>query len=44
MKVSVIIPTYKPKDYLWKCLDSIAKQTFPKEDFEVILVLKKHLF
>lgn len=39
MKVSVIIPTYKPKNYLWKCLDSIAKQTFPKEDFEVILVL-----
>ncbi len=39
MKISVIIPTYKPKAYLWECLDSICKQTFPKEDFELILVL-----
>lgn len=39
MKISVIIPTYKPKDYLWECLESLVKQTFPKEDFEVILVL-----
>lgn len=39
MKISVIIPTYKPKDYLWECLDSLAAQTFAKEDFEVILVL-----
>lgn len=39
MKISVIIPTYKPQDYLWECLDSLNIQTFPKEDFEVILVL-----
>ena len=39
MKISVIIPTYKPKEYLWECLDSLVKQTFPKDDFEVILVL-----
>ena len=39
MKISVIIPTYKPKDYLWDCLSSLVKQTFPKEDFEVVLVL-----
>lgn len=39
MKISVIIPTYKPKDYLWECLDSLVNQTFPKENFEVILVL-----
>ena len=39
MKISVIIPTYKPQVYLWECLDSISKQTFPKEDFEVILIL-----
>lgn len=39
MKISVIIPTYKPQDYLWECLDSLVMQTFPKEDFEVILVL-----
>lgn len=39
MKISVIIPTYKPQDYLWECLNSLVAQTFPKEDFEVILVL-----
>lgn len=38
-KISVIIPTYKPQAYLWECLDSLLVQTFPKEDFEVILVL-----
>ena len=39
MKVSVIIPTYQPQDYLWECLDSLVAQTFPKGDFEVVLVL-----
>lgn len=39
MKVSVIIPTYKPQSYLWECLDSLVKQTFSKADFELILVL-----
>lgn len=39
MKISVIIPTYKPQCYLWDCLDSLVNQTFIKEDFEVILVL-----
>ena len=39
MKVSVIIPTYKPQDYLWTCLDSLKSQTFPKEDFELIIIL-----
>ena len=39
MHISVIVPTYKPKEYLWECLDSLADQTFPKDDFEVILIL-----
>lgn len=39
MKLSVIVPTYKPQAYLWECLDSIYKQTFPKQDYELILVL-----
>ena len=39
MKISIIIPTYKPQAYIWECLDSIKKQTFPKADFELILVL-----
>ena len=39
MKISVIIPTYKPQEYIWECLHSLCVQTFPKEDFEVIIVL-----
>ncbi|MBO7261336.1 MAG: glycosyltransferase family 2 protein [Alistipes sp.] len=39
MKISVIIPSYKPQAYIWECLDSIKNQTFSKEDFEIILVL-----
>lgn len=39
MKISVIIPTYKPREYLCECLDSLEKQTFPKSDFEIVLVL-----
>lgn len=39
MKISVIIPTYKPQSYLWECLDSICNQTFPKADYDVIIVL-----
>lgn len=39
MKISVIVPTYKPQAYLWECLDSIYNQTFPKAEYEVILVL-----
>ena len=39
MKISVIVPTYKPLAYLWECLDSIYDQTFPKEEYELLLVL-----
>lgn len=38
-KVTVIVPTYKPGRYLWDCLDSLKNQTFPKDDYEVIVVL-----
>ena len=38
-KISVIIPTYAPKEYLWKCLDSLENQTLSKKEFEVLLVL-----
>ncbi len=39
MKISVIVPTYKPQAYLWECLDSIYNQTFPKTEYELVLVL-----
>ena len=39
MKISVILPTYKPGKYLRECLDSLAAQTLDKNDYEVIVVL-----
>ena len=39
MKISVIIPTYKPKAYLWECLNSLCNQSFHFEDYEIIIVL-----
>lgn len=39
MKISVIVPTYRPQGYLWECLDSVYNQTFSKSDYELILVL-----
>ncbi len=38
-KISIIIPTYKPKDYIWTCLDSVCAQTMSPELWEVIVVL-----
>lgn len=37
--VSVIIPSYKPGDYVWQCLDSFYCQTLERSRFEVIVVL-----
>ena len=39
MKISVIIPTYRPGAYIFECLDSLRHQTLPKNQFEVIVVL-----
>ena len=39
MKISVIVPTYRPQGYLWECLDSVYNQTFAKSDYELVLVL-----
>ncbi|MEH6307448.1 glycosyltransferase [Olivibacter sp. CPCC 100613] len=36
--VSIIIPTYKDWQRLSLCLDALSKQTFPGENFEVIVV------
>lgn len=44
MKISVIIPTYKPDYTLYECLDSLAKQTLDLEEFEVILILNGDKF
>jgi len=39
MHISIVIPTYKPKDYLWQCLDSIRNQKIADFTYEVLLVL-----
>lgn len=39
MEISVIIPTFKPQEYLGECLDSLKAQTLPMDKFEVIIVL-----
>lgn len=39
IEISVIIPTFRPKDYLWECLNSLSCQSFDTEKIEIILVL-----
>lgn len=39
MIVSIILPTYKPAYYIYECINSINKQTFDKNLFELIIVL-----
>ena len=39
IKISVIIPSYKPQSYVWECLDSMVSQTLSRDAFEVIVVL-----
>lgn len=37
--ISVIIPTYKPANYIYRCLESVARQDISKQRLEVIIVL-----
>lgn len=37
-KVSIVIPTYNSKDFIWPCLESIFKQNYPKNKIEAIVV------
>jgi glycosyltransferase involved in cell wall biosynthesis len=38
MFFSIIIPCYNVQNYIVRCLDSVYKQNFPTEDFEVIII------
>lgn len=38
MRVSVVIPTFNRSSLIYKTLDSLLEQDYPKEDFEVIVV------
>ena len=39
MKISVIIPTYKPAKYIHECLSSLKAQTLIETEFEVLIIL-----
>lgn len=39
MKISIIVPTFKPDYYIWECLDSLREQSLNSELFEIIIVL-----
>ncbi|MFA5094943.1 MAG: glycosyltransferase [Candidatus Omnitrophota bacterium] len=36
--ISIVIPAYNRKDLLKECLDSLFDQTYPKEDYEIVVV------
>lgn len=38
-KISIIIPSYSPSNYIKDCLDSISNQTLEYEAFEVLIIL-----
>lgn len=38
-EISIIIPTYRPKEYLYECLNSIFKQDIPCELYEILVIL-----
>lgn len=37
-KISIVIPAFNEEKYLARCLRSLAKQTFSRNDFEIIVV------
>lgn len=39
MKISIIIPTYQPKSYIFECFNSLVNQSCSKNYFEFIIVL-----
>lgn len=39
MKISVIIPTCQPKDYIYKCLQSVFDQSLPRDAYNVFLII-----
>ena len=39
MRISVIIPSYRPEEYLYECLEAIRNQTLNQNEFETLVVL-----
>ena len=38
VQVSVIIPVFNQEQYIGRCIRSLLKQTFPEEDYELIVI------
>ncbi|MCM8774478.1 MAG: glycosyltransferase [Candidatus Omnitrophica bacterium] len=38
MDISIVIPTYNRREKLKRCLESLFKQEYPKDNFEIIVV------
>ncbi len=38
MKASIVVATYNRKDKLKKCLNALANQTYPQDNYEIIIV------
>jgi glycosyltransferase involved in cell wall biosynthesis len=38
IKISIIIPTYRSEKTIEKCLQSLLKQNYPKQNYEIIVV------
>ena len=38
VQISVIVPVYNQEKYIGRCLRSLLKQTFPSEEFEIIII------
>lgn len=38
-EITIIIPSYKPKEFIYECLNSIRKQTFDLNKIETIIIL-----
>lgn len=38
-KISVLIPSFKPGEYIQRCLKSLEQQTIDKNDFTVYVAL-----
>ena len=39
IKLSIILPTYKPQHYINECIDSFINQSYDKKYFELVVVL-----
>ena len=38
MNISVVIPTYNRRECLQQCLETLSKQDFPLDKFEIVVV------